>query len=303
MKELSEQLQELSDKGFIRPSSSPWGAPVLFVKKKDGSFRMCIDYPEHTFDPTKIESIKDWHLLNTNGDRLFLGLAVTIEGSKRSADALSQAQIEAQKPENLVNEDVGGMIRKDIPKERLEPCADKISVLLMITTAGIGYLAMRDLRYSDMHEILTSRNTLPSSFRKIYRLTKSPTFLPIKENDPLDKLQESFGYRHKYEHYISSRNRLAERENYPNPQGYATCKQSIDFGMDGLSIFATSRVSNNNSYHASIKAAPYEALYGRKCRSPMYWAKVGEAQLTGPELIQETTEKIVQIQAKYAILR
>ncbi|GJR72229.1 putative reverse transcriptase domain-containing protein [Tanacetum coccineum] len=46
MKELSEQLQELSDKGFIRHSSSPWGAPVLFVKKKDGSFRMCIDYRE-----------------------------------------------------------------------------------------------------------------------------------------------------------------------------------------------------------------------------------------------------------------
>nr|GEZ19301.1 putative reverse transcriptase domain-containing protein [Tanacetum cinerariifolium] len=46
MKKLSEQLQELSDKGFIRPSSSPWGAPVLFVKKKDGSFRMCIDYRE-----------------------------------------------------------------------------------------------------------------------------------------------------------------------------------------------------------------------------------------------------------------
>nr|GEW84023.1 putative reverse transcriptase domain-containing protein [Tanacetum cinerariifolium] len=46
MKELAKQLQELSDKGFIRPSSSPWGAPVLFVKKKDGSFRMCIDYRE-----------------------------------------------------------------------------------------------------------------------------------------------------------------------------------------------------------------------------------------------------------------
>ncbi|GJS15245.1 putative reverse transcriptase domain-containing protein [Tanacetum coccineum] len=46
MKELSEQLKELSEKGFIRPSSSPWGAPVLFVKKKDGSFRMCIDYRE-----------------------------------------------------------------------------------------------------------------------------------------------------------------------------------------------------------------------------------------------------------------
>ncbi|GJZ75365.1 putative reverse transcriptase domain-containing protein [Tanacetum coccineum] len=48
MKELAEQLQELSDKGFIRPSSSPWGAPVLFVKKKDGSFRMCIDNGEES---------------------------------------------------------------------------------------------------------------------------------------------------------------------------------------------------------------------------------------------------------------
>nr|GEZ96383.1 putative reverse transcriptase domain-containing protein [Tanacetum cinerariifolium] len=46
MQELSTQLQELFDKGFIRPNSSPWGAPVLFVKKKDGSFRMCIDYRE-----------------------------------------------------------------------------------------------------------------------------------------------------------------------------------------------------------------------------------------------------------------
>ncbi|GKC96205.1 putative reverse transcriptase domain-containing protein, partial [Tanacetum coccineum] len=46
MQELSTQLQELSDRGFIRPSSSPWGASVLFVQKKDGSFRMCIDYRE-----------------------------------------------------------------------------------------------------------------------------------------------------------------------------------------------------------------------------------------------------------------
>ncbi|GKE58943.1 putative reverse transcriptase domain-containing protein, partial [Tanacetum coccineum] len=46
MRVLSVQLQELLEKGFIRPSSSPWGAPVLFVKKKDGSFKMCIDYRE-----------------------------------------------------------------------------------------------------------------------------------------------------------------------------------------------------------------------------------------------------------------
>ncbi|GJX94203.1 putative reverse transcriptase domain-containing protein [Tanacetum coccineum] len=53
--------------------------------------------------------------------------------------------------------------------------------------------------------------------------------------------------------------------------------------------------SYNNSYHASIKAAPFEALYGRKCRSPVCWAKVGDSQLKGLEIIQETTKKIVQI--------
>ncbi|GJY37909.1 hypothetical protein Tco_0424273 [Tanacetum coccineum] len=51
----------------------------------------------------------------------------------------------------------------------------------------------------------------------------------------------------------------------------------------------------NNSYHSSIKAAPFEALYGQKCRSPICWAEVGDSQLTGPEIIQETTERIIQI--------
>ncbi|GKE21950.1 putative reverse transcriptase domain-containing protein [Tanacetum coccineum] len=53
--------------------------------------------------------------------------------------------------------------------------------------------------------------------------------------------------------------------------------------------------SYNNSYHTSIKDAPFEALYGRKCRSPVCWAEVGDAQLTGQEIIHETTEKIIQI--------
>ncbi|GJU62259.1 reverse transcriptase domain-containing protein [Tanacetum coccineum] len=53
--------------------------------------------------------------------------------------------------------------------------------------------------------------------------------------------------------------------------------------------------SYNNSYHSSVRCAPFEAFYGRKCRSPIMWAEVGECQLIGPELVQETTEKISQI--------
>ncbi|GJY03581.1 putative reverse transcriptase domain-containing protein [Tanacetum coccineum] len=59
MKELSKQLQELSDKGFIRPSSSPWGAPVLFVKKKNGSFRMCIDYRKYEYIKNHKKTVKN----------------------------------------------------------------------------------------------------------------------------------------------------------------------------------------------------------------------------------------------------
>ena len=46
LKELKVQMEEMVNKGFVRPSTSPWGAPVLFVKKKDGSIRLCIDYRE-----------------------------------------------------------------------------------------------------------------------------------------------------------------------------------------------------------------------------------------------------------------
>ena len=72
----------------------------------------------------------------------------------------------------------------------------------------------------------------------------------------------------------------------------------IDFGKGWVKHLPLAKFSYNNSYHASIKAAPYEALYGQKCRSPVCWAEVGEAQLTGPEMIQETTEKITLIKQR-----
>ncbi|GJZ90115.1 putative reverse transcriptase domain-containing protein, partial [Tanacetum coccineum] len=69
----------------------------------------------------------------------------------------------------------------------------------------------------------------------------------------------------------------------------------IDFGSSWDRHLPLVELSYNNGYHASIKVAPYEALYGRKCRSLVCWSEVGDSQLTGPELIRDTTEKIVQI--------
>ncbi|GJV88713.1 reverse transcriptase domain-containing protein [Tanacetum coccineum] len=72
----------------------------------------------------------------------------------------------------------------------------------------------------------------------------------------------------------------------------------IDFGKGWGKHLPLVEFSYINSYHASIKAAPFEALYGRKCRSPVCWAEVGDVQLTGPKIIHEITEKIVQIQQR-----
>ncbi|GKA26367.1 putative reverse transcriptase domain-containing protein [Tanacetum coccineum] len=69
----------------------------------------------------------------------------------------------------------------------------------------------------------------------------------------------------------------------------------MDFGKGWDIHLSLIEFSYNNSYHTSIKAAPFEVLYGRKCHSPICWAEVGDAQLTGLEIVRETTEKIIQI--------
>ncbi|GJV65926.1 putative reverse transcriptase domain-containing protein [Tanacetum coccineum] len=67
----------------------------------------------------------------------------------------------------------------------------------------------------------------------------------------------------------------------------------IDFGSSWDRHLPSVEFSYNNSYHTSFKAAPYEALYGQKCRSPVCWSEVKDSQLTSPKLIREMTEKIV----------
>ncbi|GKC01066.1 putative reverse transcriptase domain-containing protein [Tanacetum coccineum] len=77
----------------------------------------------------------------------------------------------------------------------------------------------------------------------------------------------------------------------------------IDFGGSWNIHFPLAEFFYNNSYHSSIRCAPFEALYGRKCRSPVLWAEIGDSRLIGPELVQETTDKVVVIRDRLKAAR
>ncbi|GJT06187.1 putative reverse transcriptase domain-containing protein [Tanacetum coccineum] len=78
---------------------------------------------------------------------------------------------------------------------------------------------------------------------------------------------------------------------------------AIDFGGNWDTHLPLVEFSYNNSYHTSVKCALFEALYRWKCRTPIAWAKVGESQLIGPEIVQETTDKIFQIKERLKVAR
>ncbi|GJS86331.1 putative reverse transcriptase domain-containing protein [Tanacetum coccineum] len=131
------------------------------------------------------------------------------------------------------------------------------------------------------------------------RLTKSAIFIPMRETDPLEKLarmslQKALGTSLDMSTaYHPQTDGQSERTIQTLEDMLRACV--IDFGNGWVKHLPLVEFSYNNSYHASIKAAPFEALYGRKCRSPVCWAEVGEVQLTCLEIVQETTENIIQV--------
>ncbi|GJX01780.1 putative reverse transcriptase domain-containing protein [Tanacetum coccineum] len=330
------------------------------------------------------------------------------------ADALSRKErikplrTEAQKPENLKNEDVGGMIRKDIPKEKLEPRADGTLCL-----NGRSWLpCYGDLRTVIMHESYKSKYSIHSGSDKMYqdmkklywwpnmkadiatyvskcltcakvkaehqrpsgllvqpeipqwkwdnitmdfitklpkssqgydtiwvivdRLTKSAIFTPMRETDSMEKLARMYLKEVVTRHGIpvsiicdrdprfasnfwrSLQKALGTNLDMSTAYHPQTDGQSertiqtledmlracvIDFGNGWVRHLPLVEFSYNNSYHASIKAAPFEALYGWKCCSPVCWAEVGQVQLTCLEMVQETTEKVIQIKQRMQAAR
>ncbi|GJT48416.1 putative reverse transcriptase domain-containing protein [Tanacetum coccineum] len=86
-------------------------------------------------------------------------------------------------------------------------------------------------------------------------------------------------------------------------QNFRTRHVWIDFVGAGIVHLPLAEFSYNNSYHSSIRCAPFKALYGRKCRSPILWAEIRESSLIGPELVQEMTDKVVLIKEKLKAAR
>nr|GEU88883.1 putative reverse transcriptase domain-containing protein [Tanacetum cinerariifolium] len=268
------------------------------------------------------------------------------------ADALS-AQIEALKPKNLKKEDVGGMIKRDIPKEKLEPHADgtlclnsrswlpcygNLRSVIMHESHQLKYSIhpASDKMYQDMKKLywwpnmkaniasyvskcltcarvkaehqrqsgllvqpaipewkwdniemdfITKLLKSPQGFNTIWvivdRLTKSAHLFPIRENDPLDKLARLY------------LNKIVARHGIPVSIIYDRDERFTSNFWGSFQKALGTDISMSTAYHPET-----DALYGRKCRSPVCWVEVREAQLTGPELIQETIEKIVLIKQR-----
>nr|GEX99170.1 putative reverse transcriptase domain-containing protein [Tanacetum cinerariifolium] len=190
-----------------------------------------------------------------------------------------EAQIEALKPENLTAEDVG-----EIPGWKWE----KITMDFV----------------TKLHR---TKNGYDTIWVIIDHLTKSAHFLPMRETDLMEKLMKLY-MKEKVIHK-ALRSRLDMSMAY-HPQTDGQSKRTIQTLEDMLRACVLDfrkvwdrhlplvEFSYNNSYYTSIKVVPFEALYGRKCRSPVCWAKVGDAYLIGPAIIHETTEKIIQIKSR-----
>ncbi|GKB27858.1 putative reverse transcriptase domain-containing protein [Tanacetum coccineum] len=132
------------------------------------------------------------------------------------------------------------------------------------------------------------------------RLTKSAHFLPMKETDSMEKLTRQYlkevVSRHGVPVSIISVRSITDGQSERTIQTLEDMLRAcvIDFGKGWDRHIPLVKFSYNNNYHTSIKAAPFEALYGRKCRSPICWTEVGDAQLTVLEIVHKTTEKIIQ---------
>ncbi|GJZ89016.1 retrovirus-related pol polyprotein from transposon TNT 1-94 [Tanacetum coccineum] len=179
----------------------------------------------------------------------------------------SRVKVECQKPSGL-------MIQPEIPTWKWEIITMDFIIKLPKTSSG--------------HDTI---------WVIVDRLTKSAHFIPTRETDSMETLTRLYIKEIISRHGVPI-SIISDHDSHFTSRFWQSMQSALDFEKGWERHLPLVEFSYNNSYHASIKAAPFEALYGRKCRSPVCWAKVVDVQLTGPEIIHETTKKIVQIRQR-----
>nr|GEU79001.1 reverse transcriptase domain-containing protein [Tanacetum cinerariifolium] len=336
LKELSYQLKELSEKGFIRPSSSPWGAPVLSVKKKDGSFRMCIDYRELSYhqlqireedipitafrtshvidsngvyvDLAKVEAIRNWSAPTTPTEKLCSTPILALPEGTKNFVVYCDASLKGFGAVLMQREKVIAYASRQLKKHEENYTTHDLEMGTVVFALRLWRHYLNDTKcivYSNHKSLQYILDQKELNMKQRYWIELlsdydcKMRYHPAEHQNPSGLLRQPKIPKWKWEKITMDFVLRLPR----TPSGYDSIWVILDRLTNWDRHLPLVEFSYNNSYHASIKAAPFEVLYGQKCRSPVCWSVVGDSQLTGPELIRETTEKIVQIKNRLSTTR
>ncbi|XP_070056852.1 uncharacterized protein [Nicotiana tomentosiformis] len=317
LKELKEHLEELHAKGFIRASVSPSSAPVLFVKNKDRSMRMCIDYRQLkkvTIKNKWIELLKDYDItiVYHPGKANVIADALT----KKAESMGSLAFISAEKRPLAL--DIQSLANTLVRSDILEPSR----FLACVMAQSLLFEWIKAHQYDDPHLLVHRDVVLQGGANEVTisedGVLRLQGLLCVPNVDGLR--QKILKKAHSSQYFIhldrgpqftsyfwrAVQSELSSRLELSiafHPQVDGQSEQTfqiledmlkacvIDFGGQWDRFLPLVKFAYNNNYQSSIDMAPFEDLYGRRCRSPIGWFDPDEVRLYGTDLVKDTLEK------------